>query len=1020
MKRKLLVIVVMGICGFPIAKAQTSSPAGQQDSDTLNVGTVTVTAVGTTKSVRKVGYSVSQVQGKGLVSSGESGVIQALTGKASNVQITKNAGDPGSGAYIQIRGQNTITGNTQPLIVVDGIPVSNSSVGGGVDGVVQQSRLNDLNPSDIESMEVLKGAAAAAVWGTRAANGVIIITTKRGKRGMKVEFSSTLGIDQVNREYEKQGTFGQGSNGKWAANAGGSFGDRIGSRSGSDSVSMSGQRFEAESGNIYRPIIKKGDKTVYNDANRDQVFRNGTTWNNNLSISNATDKSTVFFSVADWNQTGVINGNSNYRRTSARLNFTQNVSDKLTIGFNSTLAKVTSNRIQMGSNLDGLYLGYLRTSPDYDNTDYKGTYYTAGGVPTFNSHRGYRRYLGNLPPTYNNPGWTINEQKNTSDVMRVMITPEVGYQWKKNSKFIARAGYDMSTDRRITYFPVNSAGSYANGAFTDNMIQESEMSMHFINQSNFALNKNINLNTTVGYLYTNNSFYSIGGSASQFIIRDQDRFSFINSTSANMDPFNSYSQVKNNRAYAVLDFDVQDKLFLQLTTASEASSTFKNRFLSPSASLAYEFTKDFLKSDAFSYGKLRASGGRVGVAPPAYIWNTNYVSAGSASGWGDYLDASQYGGSIYRSSTQGNPDIKPEMKTELELGADLKFLKDKISLGLTYYSNVIDGAVLAVTVANSTGYSSQWKNAANISNKGFEADLNINLIKNKDVTLNLYGNLGLNRNMVNDIGGANSIFLAGFTGTSSRAVKGYAMGSMWGGKWLRDENEKLVLDANGFPQAAPQEGVIGNPNPTYRGSVGVNGNVKRVGFNLLVETCQGNQMWAGTYAVLNNFGVTPETANEFTVSAADAATIKDYTGATIAARAATAGNGSVVTNTDGTYTCRGNLEDYGNGKVWLNQSWYTGLGGGFGSVSESFIKDASWVRIRELSATYALPDGLCRSLGVPGGISIGVTGRNLALWTKFDGVDPETNLTGVSNGRGLDYFNNPGTKSYLFNIKFNL
>jgi len=587
MKRKLLVIVVMGICGFPIAKAQTSSPAGQQDGDTLNVGTVTVTAVGTTNSVRKVGYAVSQVQGKGLVSSGESGVIQALTGKASNVQITKNAGDPGSGAYIQIRGQNTITGSTQPLIIVDGIPVSNSSRGGGVDGVVQQSRLNDINPADIESMEVLKGAAAAAVWGTRAANGVIVITTKRGKRGMKVEFSSTLGIDQVNREYEKQGKFGQGSNGKWVANTGGSFGDRIGSRSGSDSVSMSGQRFEAESGNIYRPIIKKGDKTVYNDANRDQVFRNGTTWNNNLSISNATEKSSVFFSVADWNQTGVINGNSNYRRTSARLNFTQNMSDKLSIGFNSTLAKVTSNRIQMGSNLDGLYLGYLRTSPDYDNTDYKGTYYTAGGVPTFNAHRGYRRYLGNAVPTYNNPGWTINEQNNTSDVMRVMITPEVGYQWKKNSKFIARAGYDMSTDRRITYFPVNSAGSYANGAFTDNMIQESEMSMHFINQSNFALNKNINLNTTVGYLYTNNSFYSIGGSASQFIIRDQDRYSFINSTSANMDPFNSYSQVKNNRAYAVLDFDdVQDKLFLQLTTASEASSTFKNRFLSPSASLA--------------------------------------------------------------------------------------------------------------------------------------------------------------------------------------------------------------------------------------------------------------------------------------------------------------------------------------------------------------------------------------------------------------------------------------------------
>jgi len=184
-KKSLLMVMAASACAIPFATAQTASPGGSTDGDTLNVGTVTVTAIGTTKSVRKTGYTVSQVQGKGLVSSGESGVIQALTGKASNVQITKSAGDPGAGAYIQIRGQNTISGSNQPLIVVDGIPVSNSSFGGGTDGVVQQSRLNDLNPSDIESIEVLKGAAAAAVWGTRAANGVIVITTKKGKRGMR-------------------------------------------------------------------------------------------------------------------------------------------------------------------------------------------------------------------------------------------------------------------------------------------------------------------------------------------------------------------------------------------------------------------------------------------------------------------------------------------------------------------------------------------------------------------------------------------------------------------------------------------------------------------------------------------------------------------------------------------------------------------------------------------------------------------------------------------------------------------
>ncbi len=1017
-------MVMAGVCAIPFATAQTAGQGGSSDGDTLSVGSVTVTALGTTKSLRKTAYTVSQVQGKGLVSSGESGVIQALTGKASNVQITRTSGDPGAGAYIQIRGQNTITGNTQPLIVVDGIPVSNSTFGSGTDGVVQQSRLNDLNPSDIESIEVLKGAAAAAVWGTRAANGVIVITTKKGKRGMNIEFSSTYSIDQVNREYAKQSTFGQGSSGNWVANTGGSFGDRIANRSGADSIAANKPYFIADDGTRYGTIAKKGDKTVYNDANRNQVFRNGITFNNNLAISSATDKSNMYFSINDWNQKGVLKGLSDYRRTSARLNFTQNVNDKLTVGLKSYMASISSNRIQQGSNLDGLYLGYLRTSPDFDNSDYKGTYYNAAGVPVVtNAHRGYRKYLGNAAPTYNNPGWTLNEQTNQSNVTRFTVTPELGYQWKPNSKFIARLGYDMSTDRRVTYFPVNSASSYANGSFTDEMIQESEFSSHFINQSNFKLNKNVNLNTTVGYLYTYNQLYSIGGTASQFIIRDQDRFAFINSTSANKDPFNSYQQLLNNRAYAVFDFDVMDKIFLQISGASEASSTYNKRFASPSASLAYELSKDLAKNDVLTYAKLRVSGGRVGVAPPAYIWSTNYVAASSTSGWGDYMDASLFGGSIYRSSTQGNPNIKPEMKTEIEAGADFKFLKDRVSLGVTYYQNKIQGAVLAVTVAGSTGYTNQWKNAADLSNKGFEADLNINVIKKKDFNLNVYGNIGLNRNMVDNLNGAAPIFLAGFTGTSSRAVEGQPLGVLWGGKWMRDEKNNLILDANGFPQPAAQEGVLGNPNPNYRGSIGVNGNYKGISFNLLVETCQGNQMWAGTYGVLNNFGINPETANEFTVDATKAATLKDYNGKSVAdyaANPAKYGNGLVMDNGDGTYTCRGNIKDYGNGDVWLNQNWYTGLGGGFGSVSEQFIKDASWVRIRELSVNYAIPTNIAKALHVPGGITLGFTGRNLALWTNFAGVDPETNLTGPSNGRGLEYFNNPGTKSYMFNIKFNL
>lgn len=1014
MKYKYLFIMGLSF-GLMIPGQSQNSGSNNDTEDTLNLGEVSVNAIGTLFNVSKSGHSVSSVAGKKLVSSGESGVIQALSGKASNVSITKNSGDPGSGAFIQIRGQNTISGSNQPLIIIDGIAMSNSSFGQGTDGVVQQSRLNDLNPSDIASITVLKGAAAAAIWGTAPANGVIVITTKKGsKSGMNIEFSSTLSFDMVNKEYEKQGIYGQGNAGKWVANAPGSWGDKISNRRGGlDSLRTTANKFVADDGSVYYPILAKRDQTVFNKTNRDQVFRTGQTWINNISISSGNARSNMYFSASDWNQKGVLNGTSDYHRTTGRLNFNHMLNDKLSLSMRSFLSKSTSNRIQQGSNLDGLYLGYLRTAPDFDNTDYSGTYYNAVGVATFNSHRGYRRYLGDIQPSYNNPGWTLNKQTNTSDVTRVTVTPEIKYQWKSNSLFTVRTGYDVSTDHRITYFPVLSGGSQANGSFTDDFIQETVLNFHAINQSNFENllgNNGINLHTTLGYIYTKRSLMEIGGTASQFIIKNQDRFAFINATSTNQNPFNSNQLLLTNQVYGMLDLDIKDKYFLQVSSASEASSTYANRFLTTGASLAYEFTKDIGQSEFLNNGKLRFSAGQIGVAPPAYIWNTNYVGAGSSSGWGETLDGTQFGGTYARSSVQGNPDIRPEQKTEFELGTDLKMLKNKLSLGITYYTNEITGIVLAVDVAPSSGYSSQWKNAASMTNKGVEIDMNLNLVATKDLNLNLYGNLSSNKNNVTDLSGTNSVFLAGFTGTSSRVVKDHAMGVFWGGMYEKNEG-KLVLDANGFPQAAVEEGVSGDPNAKYRASIGMNGNYKELTFNMLFETSQGNQMWGGTSGVLNYFGISPETATEVTLSQADADKVVDYSGKKVSALG--------VKDASGNYTVRGSLKDFGKGDVLLNQAWYQSLGGGFGPVNEDFINDASWVRLRELSLSYKLPRSICDLFHIPSA-SVGFTGRNLLLWTPFKGVDPELNLTGVSNGRGLDYFTNPGTKSYMFNIKFNL
>ena len=1021
LKLGLFALIIIALGNTINAQNKTNDTIVKK-SDGIQLEEISITAIGEQKNSRKIGYSTSQINGKAVVSSGESGLIQGLSGKVSNLAITKNSGDPGAGGFIQIRGQSTITGNLQPLIVIDGVPMSNSSFGGGIDGVVQQSRLNDINPQDIANVEVLKGAAAAAVWGTRASNGVIIVTTKKGKysdkkNNMNIELSSSFGLDFVNKEYEKQSIFGQGTGGKWKANTGGTWGDKIETRSGTDELNMNGAYFFTynKENTLYRPILKKGDKTVYNDLNRDQVFRTGKTFNNNVSISSANEKSSVYFNLSDWNQEGILNGNSDYRRSTGRLNYTHYLNDKFKFSLNTFLSKIYSNRIQQGSNLDGLYLGYLRTSPDFNNTDYIGTYYDASGVAVFNSHRGYRNYMGSAAPTYNNPGWTLNKQTNTSDVTRIIITPEATWEWAKKSILTVRTGYDVSNDRRITYFPTLSAGSNANGAFTDEFIKQSEISFHAYNKNVIDVNNNLSINTTVGFLYTDRGIYDIGGSASQFILNNQDRFAFINSTSENKNPFNNIQNQINNRIYAITDIDYLDKIFFQLTAASEASSTFKSRFTYPSASLAYEFTKDILKGNAvLSYGKLRSSFGLVGVEPPAYLWSTNYINSSSASGWGETLDGSQFGGSIYRSSVQGNPDIKPEQKTELEFGTDLKFFKNKISLSASYYQNKTTGAIFAVDVPASSGFTSKWNNAATISNKGIEVELNLKVIDNQDdpdkLGLNIYGNISKNKNIVDDINGVNSIFLSGFTGTSSRAVAGQALGVFWGGKWETDASGKLVLDDNGFKQAAATEGVLGDPNAKYRAGIGTNLSWKGFNFNVLFETSQGGQMWAGTYGVLNNFGITPETANEVTVTADEASKIKNYNGQTI--------DKLTTANADGSYTLRGNLEDFGGGQVLLDQSWYTGLGGGFGSVAQDYIKDASWFRLREISLNYNLPKSILNKLHIPGA-SIGFTGRNLLLWTKFPGVDPELNLTGTSNGRGLDYFTNPGTKSYIFSLKLN-
>ena len=412
---------------------------GNQDSITVSLQLdneleeVVVTALGFAAVRDQQGSTSSVIATDDVIRSAEPTVVNALSGKASGVRITRSNGDPGAGSTIRIRGANTIDGSIQPLIIVDGVPMDNTTsyaggnnITGSNGGVTQGSRLNDINPNDIESVQVLKGASAGALYGSKAANGVVVITTKKGSRGeAKITFKSSYSFDEISERIEMQDTWGQGRSGVFGTNRAESWGDWIPGRSGSMDTYKSGAFFTAENGTVYKAIDDKNSTQTYVDENFDSVFGTGHALQNDLTISGGGDNSTYFFSLGHLDQDGMIK-NATYERTNARLNYEAKLNDKITLSSKMAYTFTKSNRIQQSSNVSGLMLGLLRTPPDFDGRDYKGTYTSSGGTEYVNRGRSYRKPIGQSSnQSYTNPLWTVNEQTSLTKVNRITVTPQL-------------------------------------------------------------------------------------------------------------------------------------------------------------------------------------------------------------------------------------------------------------------------------------------------------------------------------------------------------------------------------------------------------------------------------------------------------------------------------------------------------------------------------------------------------------------------------------------------------------------
>lgn len=969
---------------------------------------IVVNAIGFKDVKDKMGATTANIDPELIQQSGEITLLNALGGKVANVQIARTNGDPGAATNIRIRGANTITSSNIPLIILDGIPISNSTIygggnnitGGQTGGVVQQNRLNDLNPNDIASLQILKGASAAALWGSRAANGVIVMTTKKGEAGkLKINYHTTFSFDKVSERLPLQTLWGQGRHGLYDSKAPESWGDYIPARSGeADEYLQNGAYFEGENGVKYLPILQKHSKNTFTEKNWNQVIRQGGYSQHNLDLSGGNERATFFFNLGRLHQDGIIK-QADYTRTNLRLNGKLYLTDWLTFSTNANYTHSNSNRIQQSSSTTSLLLGLLRTPPDFDNQAYKGTYYDGLGGVFPNRHRSYRRYLGNRQnPIYNNPGWTAFEQTAVSTVNRSIISTDLKIAPTDWVQITLRGGFDKATDKRNYFFPVGSSGFRSPGVFAEDLIREQELNFDAIAKGNFQLNQSIKVTATIGWNINDRQRTISSKELTGFPATSIQEINSLNGPISQTTIDNNQRHIRSNRAFAIFSTHFYDQLFVTASGGLEATSSIDGTFFYPAMDVAWQFTKAINVPKWFNFGKLRTSFGQVGIQPAPHRFRTLAEDQFSYSTYSDPLAVNQFGGGFRIDDDKGNANLRPEIKTEWEIGVDTRLLQNKLTFSATYYQNWIKDVLFYLELSPSSGYDTRYDNGGKMSNRGMEVTLDYQVYDKRKWTINTYANFSQNKNKVLDLKGTESIDLTG-SSLSSRAVVGYPLGVLVGTGSLTNANGDFILNENGFPQLTSSPIVLGDPNPDWRGGLGIRVRYQKISLDVLFEHAQGGDYSPRTQWVLNRFGTTGETANRLTLTQ----DLINYAGQLIP-------KGTIV---------RGNLKDFGGGPILLDETWYrTGIGGGFGdNQAYNFsIKDATFTRLREVALSYALDTPAFQEKSKLSAIKVTVSARNLFLWDKLQGIDPETNQTGVSNGFGLDYFTNPSTRSFLVGL----
>ncbi|WP_395056617.1 SusC/RagA family TonB-linked outer membrane protein [Flavobacterium sp.] len=966
----------------------------KMQDNTKTLGEVVIVALGQKKSTKAVTYAATTLKGESFTEARESNLVNALAGKAAGVNVTSSSGSVGSSSRVVLRGNSTITGNNNALFVVDGVPFDNSTSGfavgnagsaqaGSGGGRDLPNGVASINPDDIESITVLKGPNAAALYGIRAAQGVIVITTKKGKKNQalgvsinsNITFSNPLVLPSYQNSYGQSGRPGD----NYFEFTDGSGGTTV------DGTDESwGLPLDAGLSFVQWDSFKYGGKPspwVSHPDNVKDFFETGISQSNSVSLSGGGENSNFRFSFGNSDEKGMVPF-TDFKKFNVSAAGGLNLGKSITANVSVNYFKDKSNNLPTvgysGENAMQQFIWSARQVNFSDLKDWRN-------FPLATAGPGAGSPLGWNTAYQNNPYWVLENNKNTYDRDRVNGKFSVAY--KMSEKFTVTGGVSTDTYSQLettrqafgsANTSIGGATTAANGSYTNLQGRYSEINGDIMFNYAAKLSENIGFSLNAGANKMSRIRTSLYGEARELEVPGVYNLSNVRTGTVPVYS-NNYREQKINSVLGYGQLSYKTWFFLDFTARNDWSSLLakgNNSFFYPSVSGSLVLSDIFdTKSFGLDLFKLRGGWSKVGSTGALAEYNINDVVN---------LNPTPQGNFALISGTEFNNGLQPESNTGTEFGLDLKAFNDRLRFGATYYNQKSEDLLLATSVEPASGFNFSWQNAASMTNKGYELELGITALKSENFSFNVDLNFAQNKNTVNDLGGLDAVTLGGQWGLTLQARPGMPYGVLVGKDFQRDSSGQVIY-VNGIPQIDNAQKVLGDIAPDWTGGANFTIKYKNIEFATLIDTKVGGDVHSMSYAWGRYSGVLEETL--------------------IGREGGIVGNGVMSDGAGGYVT---------NNVVVRAESFNKAAFGN--NIESSAIFDATFVKLRQMNLGYSIPKKFLKGTSIDN-LKLSVVGRNLAiLYKKAPHIDPETGFSSANGEQGQEFGQLPSARSIGFNV----